>query len=160
MSGSGISWAICKSAPRCRQITTPAPHHSVFLTGRMPFLPPNQQCVSALKALTYIRCILLLFIIIKPNLLFLQVLPAIAFISSSGLTTYSMDCLPIRLSMSVSYFFGFLCVCVEGCAGGRLSMDVWQDLLDCVTGVDTDQNQQTSHVESLSSSQVRCSAVL
>ena len=25
-----------------RQITTPAPHHS-FFTGRMPFLPPNQQ---------------------------------------------------------------------------------------------------------------------
>ena len=42
--GSGISWAICKSAPRSRQITTPAPHHShVFSTGRMPFLPPNQQ---------------------------------------------------------------------------------------------------------------------
>ena len=30
MSGSGISWAICKSAPCSRQITTPAPHHSVF----------------------------------------------------------------------------------------------------------------------------------
>jgi len=29
-------------APRSRQITTPVPHHSVF-TGRMPFLPPNQQ---------------------------------------------------------------------------------------------------------------------
>ena len=42
VSGSGVSWAICKSAPRSRQITTPAPHHSVF-TGRMPFLPPNQQ---------------------------------------------------------------------------------------------------------------------
>ena len=42
MSGSGISWAICTSAPCSRQITTPAPHHSVF-TGRMPFLPPNQQ---------------------------------------------------------------------------------------------------------------------
>jgi len=42
MGGSGISWAICKSAPHSRQITTPAPHHSVF-TGRMPFLPPNQQ---------------------------------------------------------------------------------------------------------------------
>jgi len=27
-SGSGISWAICKSAPRSRQITTPAPHRS------------------------------------------------------------------------------------------------------------------------------------
>ena len=42
VSGSGISWDTCKSAPRSRQITTPAPHHSVF-TGRMPFLPPNQQ---------------------------------------------------------------------------------------------------------------------
>jgi len=37
MSGSGVSWAICKSAPRSRQITTQ------FFTGRMPFLPPNQQ---------------------------------------------------------------------------------------------------------------------
>jgi len=42
VSGSGISWAISKSTPRLRQITMPAPHHSVF-TGRMPFLPPNQQ---------------------------------------------------------------------------------------------------------------------
>ena len=30
VSGSGISWAICKSAPRSRQITMPAPHLSVF----------------------------------------------------------------------------------------------------------------------------------
>jgi len=30
VSGSGISWAICKSAPRPRQITTPVPNHSVF----------------------------------------------------------------------------------------------------------------------------------
>jgi len=30
VSGSGISWAICKSAPCSRQTTTPAPHHSVF----------------------------------------------------------------------------------------------------------------------------------
>jgi len=42
VSGSGISWAICKSAPRSRQTTTPAPGHSGF-TSRMPFLPPNQQ---------------------------------------------------------------------------------------------------------------------
>jgi len=42
VSGSGISWARCKSAPCSRQITTPAPHHSVF-TGQLPFLPPNQQ---------------------------------------------------------------------------------------------------------------------
>ena len=42
VSGSGISRAVCKSALRSRQITTPAPHHS-FFTDRMPFLPPNQQ---------------------------------------------------------------------------------------------------------------------
>jgi len=35
---------VCKSfAPRSRQMTTPVLHHSVF-TGRMPILPPNQQC--------------------------------------------------------------------------------------------------------------------
>jgi len=43
-----VSWAICKSAPRSRQTTMPAPHHSVFFTSRMPFLPPNR--VKALKA--------------------------------------------------------------------------------------------------------------
>jgi len=42
LSGSGISWAICKSAPRPRQITMPVSHHSVW-TGRTPFLLPNQQ---------------------------------------------------------------------------------------------------------------------
>jgi len=48
VSGSGIIGAICKFAPRSRQITTPAPHHSVF-TGRMLFLPPTNS-VKALKA--------------------------------------------------------------------------------------------------------------
>jgi len=44
--GSGISWTIYKqSAPPSRQITTPAPHHSIFM-GRMHFLTPNQQCHS------------------------------------------------------------------------------------------------------------------
>jgi len=42
VSGSGISWAICKSAPHSRQITMPSPHHSDF-TGWMPLLTPNQQ---------------------------------------------------------------------------------------------------------------------
>jgi len=42
VSGSGISWAICKSAPRFRQITRQHPT-TQFFTGRMPFLPPNQQ---------------------------------------------------------------------------------------------------------------------
>ena len=42
MSGSGISWAICKTAPCSRQITTPLPYHSVFYR-QDAFLPPNQQ---------------------------------------------------------------------------------------------------------------------
>ena len=44
VSGSGISWAICKSAPRSRQITMPAPHHSVFY--RAGALPAAQPTVS------------------------------------------------------------------------------------------------------------------
>jgi len=44
VSGSGISWAICKSAPHSRQITTPAPYHSVFY--RPDALPAAQPTVS------------------------------------------------------------------------------------------------------------------
>ena len=44
VSGSGISWATCKSAPRSRQITTPAPHHSVFY--RPDALPATRSTVS------------------------------------------------------------------------------------------------------------------
>jgi len=40
----GISWTICiLSAPCSRQITTPTPHHSIFVC-RILFLTPNQQC--------------------------------------------------------------------------------------------------------------------
>jgi len=42
VSGSHINWAICKSAPHSREITTPAPITQSF-AGWMPFLPPNQQ---------------------------------------------------------------------------------------------------------------------
>ena len=52
VSGSGISWAICKSAPRSRQMTTTAPHHSVFYRPDA-FLPPNQQRQSTWKSLKY-----------------------------------------------------------------------------------------------------------
>ena len=44
VSGSAISWAICKSAPRSRQITRPAPHHSVFY--RPDALPAAQSTAS------------------------------------------------------------------------------------------------------------------
>ena len=44
MSGSEIRLSICKSAPRSRQITTPAPHHSVFY--RPNALPAAQPTAS------------------------------------------------------------------------------------------------------------------
>ena len=44
VSSSGINWAICKSASRSRQITTPAPHHSVFY--RPDALPAAQPTAS------------------------------------------------------------------------------------------------------------------
>jgi len=59
MSGSGISWAICKAASHSRQRTTPAPHHSVF-TGRMPFLPPNQQRQSTEGIMRSITTVLII----------------------------------------------------------------------------------------------------
>jgi len=49
VSGSGISWAICKSASRSRQITTPAPHYSSFLQAGWPSCRPTNS-VKALKA--------------------------------------------------------------------------------------------------------------
>ena len=44
VSGSGISWAVCKSAPLSREITTPAPYHSVFY--RPDALPAAQPTAS------------------------------------------------------------------------------------------------------------------
>ena len=49
VSGSGISWAICKSASRSRQITMPVPHHSIFLQAGCPSCRPTNS-VKALKA--------------------------------------------------------------------------------------------------------------
>ena len=50
MSCSGISWTICKSAPRSRQITMPAPHQSVFLQAGCPSCHITNS-VKALKEL-------------------------------------------------------------------------------------------------------------
>jgi len=44
VSGSGISWATCKSAPHSREITMPALHHSVFYTPDA--LPAGQSTAS------------------------------------------------------------------------------------------------------------------
>ena len=50
VSGNGISWAVCKSAPCSRQITMPALHHSVFLQIGCPSCRPTNS-IKALKAL-------------------------------------------------------------------------------------------------------------
>ena len=44
VSGSGISWAMCKSAPRSTQMSTPAPQQSVFY--RPDALPATQPTAS------------------------------------------------------------------------------------------------------------------
>ena len=54
VSGSGISWAICKSATRSRQITIPAPHHSVFY--RLDALPAAQPTASKHWRLLLLCC--------------------------------------------------------------------------------------------------------
>ena len=52
LSGSSINWATCKSAPRSRQITMPAPHRPPlsFLQAGCPSCRPTNS-VKALKAL-------------------------------------------------------------------------------------------------------------
>jgi len=47
VSGSGIGWTICKSAPRFRQITTTTPHCSVFY--RPDALPAAQPTSLPIK---------------------------------------------------------------------------------------------------------------
>ena len=56
VSGSGISRAICKSAPCSRQITTPTPHHSVFY--RPDTLPAAQPTASKhwRKSQQHVQC--------------------------------------------------------------------------------------------------------
>ena len=65
VSDSGISWAICKSVPRSRQTTTPAPQHSVFSQAGCSSCCPTNS-VKALKRLNWStkRCIIIIIIII------------------------------------------------------------------------------------------------
>ena len=53
VSGSGISWAICKSTSCSRQITMPALHHSVILQTGCPFCHPTNSA-KALKAIIFL----------------------------------------------------------------------------------------------------------
>jgi len=49
VSGNGISWAICKSALRFRQITMPTPHYSVFLQAGCPSCRPTNSVKALWK---------------------------------------------------------------------------------------------------------------
>jgi len=46
-----LGYTVCKSASRSREITTPAPHHSVFLQAGCPSCRPTNS-IKALKELT------------------------------------------------------------------------------------------------------------
>jgi len=75
VSGSGISWAVCKSAPRSRQITMPAPPPLSFLQAGCPSCRPTNS-VKALKAQCSHSCCLhnfILFILLLVQPVFLVV---------------------------------------------------------------------------------------
>jgi len=60
VSGSGISWAICKYAPSCWQITMPTSHHSFYrpdaLLATQPTVPKHWSwCISVPKNDTDVR---------------------------------------------------------------------------------------------------------
>ena len=61
VSGSGISWDICKSAPRFRHVTMPAPRHSVFLQAGCPSCRPTSSSSALVNAFTCAMFNLLLF---------------------------------------------------------------------------------------------------
>jgi len=53
VSGSGISWAISKSASRSSQITMPVPHHLSFLRARCPSCRPTNSVKALFKGTEY-----------------------------------------------------------------------------------------------------------
>ena len=65
VSGSGISWDICKSATHSRQITTPASHTHFLQAGCASCRPTNS--VNALKAQVYYQLVNIDFSIYESN---------------------------------------------------------------------------------------------
>jgi len=53
VSGSGIRWAVCKSAPRSRQITTPVPHPVVKVDRRISW---HYTTTTILRLTRYRNC--------------------------------------------------------------------------------------------------------
>jgi len=82
VSSSGISWAICKSAPRPRQITMPAPHYSPthnassdkywvsvkhVTNNKVPQAPANTTSTRRIISYNMHRRLTMLFAIIDAN---------------------------------------------------------------------------------------------
>ena len=85
VSGSGISWAICKSAPSSREITMPAPHHSVFY--RPDALPAAQPTVSK-HCPFYLQCNKICDIIRTTTSNFAWTVYCLSIIQETQRTTY------------------------------------------------------------------------
>ena len=68
VSSSGISWTICKSAPCSRQITTLAPHHSVFYrSDALPAAHPTLKVMICSDCYLYCRWMLVQVTLNWPN---------------------------------------------------------------------------------------------
>ena len=103
MSDSGISWAICKSAPRSRQITMPAPHHSVFytpdaLSAAQPTASKHWRhmltCTVAIKR--WLLCVVIIL-----HTIWQQCSKDIAlFYPPFHWSTYNTDCMNVDLNPS------------------------------------------------------------
>ena len=108
VSGSGISWAICKSAPRSRQITTPAPHRSVFY--RPNALPAAQPTASKHWSIQVkIRCLN----IIRYCLFCSGQTPAEAeanfLVRACQLDTYGVDPHPVKVAVFSQAVLNWMC---------------------------------------------------
>ena len=108
VSSSGISWAICKSAPRSRQITTPAPHHSVFY--RPYALPATQPTASKHWSIQVkIRCLN----IIRYCLFCSGQTPAEAeanfLVRACQLDTYGVDPHPVKVAVFSQAVLNWMC---------------------------------------------------
>ena len=92
VSGSGISWAICKSAPRSIQITTPAPHCSVFY--RLDALPAAQPTASKHGRETqYYDAVGIIFMLADPDLISTEEDGVCSWLSVVGdLNSCPLDC--------------------------------------------------------------------
>ena len=116
VSGNGISWAICKSAPHSRQITMPAPHHSVFLQAGCPSCHPTNS-VKALKAIKALKACLQCFDGNDAKAMQYEMLPEYWYIADCSYLKYeATNTWTARRQTSscwTSLFSGFTPICLQ-----------------------------------------------